>query len=109
MTQVGRAIEVDGPGPIISNEHDVAHVGLHYLRRGLAAAPQFCIENETSSYPTSLRLAWVDRMSTNKLWLEHPERAAWESVQAIREKLKQSEKRLQAMSPPVEGWERLLD
>jgi hypothetical protein len=48
-------------------------------------------------------------MPTNKLWLEHTERAAWESVQALREKLKLAESRLRAMAPPVEGWERLLE
>jgi len=47
-------------------------------------------------------------MPTNKLWLEHTERAAWESVEALREKLAQAEKRIERLAPPVEGWPELL-
>jgi hypothetical protein len=47
-------------------------------------------------------------MATNKLWLEHTERAAWESVEALREKLLEAEKRIERLAPPVEGWSRLL-
>jgi hypothetical protein len=47
-------------------------------------------------------------MPTNKLWLEHTERAAWESVEALREKLVQAEKRIERLAPPVEGWPELL-
>jgi hypothetical protein len=48
-------------------------------------------------------------MPTNKLWLEHTEKAAWESVQALREKLAEAEKRMQRLAPPVSGWQPLLD
>lgn len=48
-------------------------------------------------------------MPTNKLWLEHTEKAAWESVQALREKLADAEKRLQRLAPPTGGWQPLLD
>jgi len=48
-------------------------------------------------------------MPTNKMWLEHTERAAWDSVQALREKLKAAEKRLAALTPAGGGWEQLLD
>jgi hypothetical protein len=48
-------------------------------------------------------------MPTNKLWLEHTEKAAWESVQALREKLAEAEKRMQRLAPPVNGWQALLD
>ncbi len=48
-------------------------------------------------------------MPTNKLWLEHTEKAAWESVQALREKLADAEKRMQRLAPPIEGWQPLLD
>lgn len=48
-------------------------------------------------------------MPTNKLWLEHTEKAAWESVQALREKLAEAEKRMQRLAPPIDGWQPLLD
>jgi hypothetical protein len=47
-------------------------------------------------------------MPTNKLWLEHTERAAWESVEALREKLQEADKRIERLAPPVEGWQELL-
>ena len=47
-------------------------------------------------------------MPTNKLWLEHTERAAWESVEALREKLLEAEKRIERLAPPLEGWPELL-
>jgi hypothetical protein len=42
-------------------------------------------------------------MPTNKLWIEHTERAAWESVEALREKLLEADKRIERLAPPVEG------
>jgi hypothetical protein len=48
-------------------------------------------------------------MPTNKLWIEHTERAAWQSVEALREKLIEAERRLSRMAPPVEGWNELLE
>lgn len=48
-------------------------------------------------------------MPTNKLWIEHTERAAWQSVDALREKLMEAERRLTRMAPPVEGWSELLE
>src|SRR5450432_912821 len=47
-------------------------------------------------------------MPTNKLWIEHTERAAWESVEALREKLIEAEKRIERLAPPLEGWPELL-
>jgi hypothetical protein len=47
-------------------------------------------------------------MPTNKNWLEHTERAAWESVEALREKLLAADKRLERLAPPTEGWPALL-
>jgi hypothetical protein len=47
-------------------------------------------------------------MPTNKLWIEHTERAAWESVEALREKLLEADKRIERLAPPVEGWLQLL-
>ena len=48
-------------------------------------------------------------MPTNKLWLEHTEQAAWQSVDALREKLALAEQRQARLAPPVEGWQALLD
>lgn len=48
-------------------------------------------------------------MPTNKLWIEHTERAAWQSVDALREKLALAEQRQQRLAPPVEGWRELFD
>ncbi len=47
-------------------------------------------------------------MPTNKLWLEHTERAAWESVSALRHELAEEKKRLERLAPPVEGWPALF-
>jgi hypothetical protein len=46
---------------------------------------------------------------TNKLWIEHTEEAAWQSVDALREKLTLAEQRQQRLAPPVEGWRELCD
>jgi len=48
-------------------------------------------------------------MPTNKLWLEHTERAAWDTIHALREKLSKAESRLQALVPGVARAEELLD
>jgi hypothetical protein len=48
-------------------------------------------------------------MPTNKLWIEHTERAAWDSVEALREKLSKAEERLQALMPNVDRVPQLLD
>jgi hypothetical protein len=48
-------------------------------------------------------------MPTNKLWIEHTERAAWDSVEALRERLSKAEARLQALAPNVEHLPQLLD
>jgi hypothetical protein len=48
-------------------------------------------------------------MPTNKLWIEHTERAAWESVTALRSELAEANKRLLRMTPPVEGWQALFE
>jgi hypothetical protein len=48
-------------------------------------------------------------MPTNKLWIEHTERAAWQSVQALREKLTEAEQRAERMAPPAEGWRELFE
>lgn len=47
-------------------------------------------------------------MPTNKLWIEHTERAAWDSVEALRERLSKAESRLQALLPEVEQVPELL-
>jgi hypothetical protein len=48
-------------------------------------------------------------MPTNKLWIEHTERAAWDSVEALRERLLKAEQRLQALAPKVDRLPELLD
>jgi len=48
-------------------------------------------------------------MPTNKLWLEHTERAAWDSVEALRERLLRAEGRLQALASGVDRVPELLD
>lgn len=48
-------------------------------------------------------------MPTNKLWLEHTEQAAWQSVDALREKVVLLEQRQQRLAPPVDNWRELLD
>jgi hypothetical protein len=55
------------------------------------------------------RMVYRDAMPTNKLWLEHTERAAWDSVEALRERLLKAEERLQALLPNVERVPLLLD
>jgi hypothetical protein len=47
-------------------------------------------------------------MPTHKLWIEHTERAAWQSVQALREKLAEAEQRENRLAPPAEGWRELF-
>lgn len=49
------------------------------------------------------------RMPTNRLWLEHTERAAWESVQALRQKLATAEERLQRFAPVKETWQSIVE
>src|SRR6186713_3324920 len=48
-------------------------------------------------------------MPTNKLWIEHTERAAWQSVQALREKLAEAEQRAERLAPPAHGWREFLE
>jgi hypothetical protein len=48
-------------------------------------------------------------MPVNKLWIEHTERAAWESVEALRKKLAEAEVRIQRMAPSASGWRELFD
>lgn len=48
-------------------------------------------------------------MPTNKLWIEHTERAAWESVTALRRELAKLQRRIDQMAPPIEGWQKLFD
>jgi hypothetical protein len=48
-------------------------------------------------------------MPTNKLWLEHTEKAAWESVQALRDKIADAERRIERLGPPIAAWQPLLD
>jgi hypothetical protein len=53
-------------------------------------------------------MVYRDRMPTNKLWIEHTERAAWDSVEALRDRLLKAEGRLQALLPEVDHLPELL-
>src|SRR6188768_2485660 len=55
------------------------------------------------------RMVYRDAMPTNKLWIEHTERAAWDSVEALRERLLKAESRLQALATGVDRVPQLLD
>jgi hypothetical protein len=48
-------------------------------------------------------------MPVNKLWIEYTERAAWETVEALRKKLAEAEARIQSMAPSASGWRELFD
>ena len=48
-------------------------------------------------------------MPINKLWTEHTEKAAWESVLALRDKIAEAERRIERLGPPVAAWTPLLD
>lgn len=48
-------------------------------------------------------------MPTNKLWLEHTERAAWDTVRALRDKLAVAEERLQRLAPAGENWQAIVE
>ena len=54
-------------------------------------------------------MVYRERMPTNKLWIEHTERAAWDSVEALRERLVKAESRLQALASGVDRIPQLLD
>jgi hypothetical protein len=54
-------------------------------------------------------MVYPERMPTNKLWIEHTERAAWDSVEALRERLVKAESRLQALASGVDRIPQLLD
>jgi hypothetical protein len=56
-----------------------------------------------------VRMVYRERMPTNKLWIEHTERAAWDSVEALRERLVKAESRLQALASGVDRIPQLLD
>jgi hypothetical protein len=54
-------------------------------------------------------MVYREGMPTNKLWIEHTERAAWDSVEALRERLSKAEARFQALAPNVDRLPELVD
>lgn len=48
-------------------------------------------------------------MPTNPKWLEHTERAAWDTVKTLRQKLEEERQRAERLSPVGGGWKRLLE
>jgi hypothetical protein len=69
----------------------------------LSVRDRFALDRASRAKPES------GSVPTNKLWIEHTERAAWQSVDALRDKLADAERRLSRLAPPVEGWQALLD
>jgi hypothetical protein len=47
-------------------------------------------------------------MPTNPLWLEHTERAAWDTVQALRQQIEAERARVEQFSRLQESWPKLL-
>jgi hypothetical protein len=72
------------------------------LFRGNLAPPKSTLGQVDSRLAAKL-------MPTNKLWIEHTERAAWESVTALRRELAKTQLRVEQMAPPIEGWQKLFD
>lgn len=68
----------------------------------MSAHVRFALDGTTLTAPKSRSVP------TNKLWIEHTERAAWQSVDALRDKLAEAERRQARLAPPVEGWQALL-
>lgn len=48
-------------------------------------------------------------MPTNPKWLEHTERAAWDTVQTLRRQIEQEQQRSARLAPAGESWKRILD
>jgi chromosome segregation ATPase len=48
-------------------------------------------------------------MPTNKLWIEHTERAAWDTVQSLRRQIEEERTRVARLSPIRENLQRILE
>lgn len=48
-------------------------------------------------------------MPTNREWLEHTERAAWDTVQSLRQQIEQERARVARLTPLRESWQRIVE
>jgi hypothetical protein len=48
-------------------------------------------------------------MPTNREWLEHTERAAWDTVQSLRQQIEQERSRIARLTPLRESWQRIIE
>jgi DNA repair exonuclease SbcCD ATPase subunit len=48
-------------------------------------------------------------MPTNREWLEHTERAAWDTVQSLRRQIEEERTRVARLTPVRESWQRILE
>lgn len=48
-------------------------------------------------------------MPTNSKWLEHTERAAWDTVQSLRREIEKERERMARLAPAGENWRKMLD
>ena len=48
-------------------------------------------------------------MPTNREWLEHTERAAWDTVQSLRQQIEQERVRVARLTPLRESWQRIVE
>ena len=51
----------------------------------------------------------VGRMPTNRDWLEHTERAAWDTVQSLRRQIEEERTRVARLAPVRENLQRILE
>jgi hypothetical protein len=48
-------------------------------------------------------------MPTNRDWLEHTERAAWDTVQSLRRQIEEERVRIMRLTPLRESWQRIIE
>jgi hypothetical protein len=48
-------------------------------------------------------------MPTNPKWVQHTERAAWDTVKTLRQKLEEERSRIARLSPVRQSWSRMID
>lgn len=48
-------------------------------------------------------------MPTSREWLEHTERAAWDTVQSLRKQIEEERERVRRLTPVRESWQRILE
>lgn len=48
-------------------------------------------------------------MPTNREWLEHTERAAWDTVQSLRRQIEEEKVRILRLTPLRESWQRIIE